>query len=258
MLFLAPVVFNYKECVRMDSLEIIISFSITLLVTGLSISFITINSKIIRRSLKTLVFIIAMACCCLFVYSNMKQEPYIPDTNPIVYVTDTGSCYHNAGCYYLKSKNEIELYDAFMEDYYPCSYCEPLEYSKHEIFKIEESLLPDGPTIIELFVSIEYLISLILTAGTLCIINRTHFITRLKDQGHTLYVNVISHITTVFILFHAVGILVIFFYFASLNKWLTAIAVIFICIFIEALQSFFETIRKKRQQPNNVSNPDTK
>lgn len=40
-----------------------------------------------------------------------------------VYVTDTGSKYHKAGCSYLKSSNEISLSDAIAWGYEPCSRC---------------------------------------------------------------------------------------------------------------------------------------
>lgn len=40
-----------------------------------------------------------------------------------VYVTDTGSKYHKAGCSYLKSSNKITLSDAKNWGYTPCSRC---------------------------------------------------------------------------------------------------------------------------------------
>lgn len=44
----------------------------------------------------------------------------------IVYITDSGSKYHAAGCSYLKnSSTEIELDDAISEGYTPCSRCKP-------------------------------------------------------------------------------------------------------------------------------------
>jgi beta-lactamase superfamily II metal-dependent hydrolase len=47
-------------------------------------------------------------------------------SDPIVYITDTGECYHRAGCRYLsKSKIAIRLSKAKAEGYRPCSVCKP-------------------------------------------------------------------------------------------------------------------------------------
>ena len=51
-----------------------------------------------------------------------KQKEIKKETT--VYVTNTGSKYHKAGCYYLKqSSNEIELSKAKEKSYTPCSRC---------------------------------------------------------------------------------------------------------------------------------------
>lgn len=45
-------------------------------------------------------------------------------SNDTVYVTDTGSCYHQAGCSYLRSSSHaISLEEAIDEGYEPCSRC---------------------------------------------------------------------------------------------------------------------------------------
>jgi competence protein ComEC len=47
-------------------------------------------------------------------------------SDPIVYITATGECYHRAGCRYLsKSKIAIRLSKAKAEGYRPCSVCKP-------------------------------------------------------------------------------------------------------------------------------------
>jgi competence protein ComEC len=47
-------------------------------------------------------------------------------SDPIVYITATGECYHRAGCRYLsKSKIAIHLSKAKAEGYRPCSVCKP-------------------------------------------------------------------------------------------------------------------------------------
>ena len=43
----------------------------------------------------------------------------------IVYITNTGSKYHRAGCSYLKSKKAITKEQAISQGYSPCSRCNP-------------------------------------------------------------------------------------------------------------------------------------
>lgn len=52
-------------------------------------------------------------------------NPFSASYDPTVYVTDTGSKYHTAGCSYLKSKHEIRLSVAIDMGYTPCSRCSP-------------------------------------------------------------------------------------------------------------------------------------
>ena len=47
------------------------------------------------------------------------------DNSSIVYVTDSGTKYHKAGCGYLKSSNKISLSEAKAQGYTPCSRCFP-------------------------------------------------------------------------------------------------------------------------------------
>ena len=48
-----------------------------------------------------------------------------PSDSYTVYVTNTGSKYHRAGCSYLKSSNAISLSDAIARGCTPCSRCNP-------------------------------------------------------------------------------------------------------------------------------------
>lgn len=57
--------------------------------------------------------------------SLQTANPFSASYDPTVYVTDTGSKYHNAGCSYLKSKHEIRLSVAIDMGYTPCSRCSP-------------------------------------------------------------------------------------------------------------------------------------
>ena len=47
----------------------------------------------------------------------------------IVHVTNTGDCYHLAGCSYLRSDIEMPLEKAFIEGFRPCSRCKPPAYT---------------------------------------------------------------------------------------------------------------------------------
>lgn len=51
-----------------------------------------------------------------------EEEEYY---NQIVYVTYTGTCYHRAGCSYLKSSVKITLGAAIERGFAPCSKCNP-------------------------------------------------------------------------------------------------------------------------------------
>lgn len=58
-------------------------------------------------------------------YTTPTANPFSSSYDPTVYVTDTGSKYHSAGCSYLKSKHEIRLSTAISMGYSPCSRCDP-------------------------------------------------------------------------------------------------------------------------------------
>lgn len=78
--------------------------------------------------------------CSFYIYNigNAEQENFSPcpycfgETSntsdaktEIVYITDTGSKYHMAGCSYLKSKKAITKEQAISQGYSPCSRCNP-------------------------------------------------------------------------------------------------------------------------------------
>lgn len=60
-------------------------------------------------------------CYYCFGESNNLSD----DTTQIVYITNTGSKYHRAGCSYLKSKKAITKEQAVSQGYSPCSRCNP-------------------------------------------------------------------------------------------------------------------------------------
>lgn len=48
------------------------------------------------------------------------------ESSYIVYITDTGTKYHREDCKYLRySRIEIDIEDAKLQGYEPCSYCNP-------------------------------------------------------------------------------------------------------------------------------------
>ena len=60
-----------------------------------------------------------------FVIVEDCQGP-VNDDDAIVYITETGSKYHRAGCRYLrKSSHPMSLEEAIDSGYEPCSVCNP-------------------------------------------------------------------------------------------------------------------------------------
>ncbi len=55
-----------------------------------------------------------------------KTEEQEEDEN-LVYITDTGECYHRESCYHLKSKTEVTISRAKALGLRPCSKCNPPE-----------------------------------------------------------------------------------------------------------------------------------
>ncbi|XVG95576.1 hypothetical protein ACGCUQ_00610 [Eubacteriales bacterium KG127] len=62
-----------------------------------------------------------------------SEEPYIEEdyaenstyNGYVVYITNTGQCYHRYGCGYLKSCIEISVDEAINRGYRPCTRCNP-------------------------------------------------------------------------------------------------------------------------------------
>lgn len=57
--------------------------------------------------------------------SSYTPPDTTPTTSDVVYVTRTGSKYHKAGCFYLKSSYEMSRSEAIAAGYTPCSRCKP-------------------------------------------------------------------------------------------------------------------------------------
>ena len=81
------------------------------------------NSRLIMKNkliLASIVFLFFLAILLPFSASHADNG------EEIVYVTDTGDCYHAEGCSYLRSsKNQTTLLSAVKSGYTPCSKCHP-------------------------------------------------------------------------------------------------------------------------------------
>lgn len=65
---------------------------------------------------------------------------YADNGDTIVHVTNTGKCYHREGCRYLKSDNEVTLYEAVKDNKRPCEVCKPPIYDGPPIIsEVEDS-----------------------------------------------------------------------------------------------------------------------
>ncbi len=74
---------------------------------------------------RLLIMLSALSFCILADYSVVHAD----NGETIVHVTRTGTCYHTADCYHLRSDKEITLYEAVVEyGYNPCSDCNPPIY----------------------------------------------------------------------------------------------------------------------------------
>lgn len=66
----------------------------------------------------------ALLCALLLALAAPALARTVPD-GTVVYVTDTGECYHRKGCSYLKSSNRTTVERAEARGYRPCSRCDP-------------------------------------------------------------------------------------------------------------------------------------
>lgn len=75
-----------------------------------------------RRIYKTMIRTLLLLFTIFVLTSNFA---YADNGGTIVHVTNTGECYHRAGCSYLRSDNEITLREAVEKGYRACSRCNP-------------------------------------------------------------------------------------------------------------------------------------
>lgn len=126
---------------------ILLIYTIAITYCSIILPFIEIQSKLLRRILKTAIVALTVWLCVLHVQSKYKIEPYTPAYNPTVYVTDHGDRYHTKSCGYLwNSSNGISLYSATTHSYYPCAKCDPPIFSdeiKDAINTSLQSAIPD-------------------------------------------------------------------------------------------------------------------
>ena len=72
-----------------------------------------------KRVLKSVIF----AFIFLIVFTLLLNALFFRHEEGLVYVTDTGDCYHALSCHYLKSINAIGIDKAKAQGYSACSYC---------------------------------------------------------------------------------------------------------------------------------------
>ena len=81
--------------------------------------------------MKRIILTLTIVSCLFGLFGCNEAENYetkIEDTSRsvLVYVTNSGECYHESSCQYLsKSSIEMELEEAIEDGYRPCSRCDP-------------------------------------------------------------------------------------------------------------------------------------
>ena len=86
--------------------------------------------------------------CVVLVFWVLLGTAAAYNGNTIVYVTNSGSKYHQEWCSYLKSSNAISLENAINQGYTPCSRCNPpyLDLSTSSSGGTFVRIAPDVPT----------------------------------------------------------------------------------------------------------------
>lgn len=77
----------------------------------------------------------------LFLLISLQGTAVAYNGDVLVYVTNTGECYHRDGCPYLKSRIEMALENAVSSGYYGCSRCSPPELgidSEYDTYSYDE------------------------------------------------------------------------------------------------------------------------
>lgn len=225
----------------MTSSQIISLLSIVMFITGSGISFISITNNTYRRLLKVAISFAALMGFLVFIYQAMQPTPYIPAHNPIVYVTNYGECYHEDGCGYLRSKKEINLYDAFMEDYSQCSRCVPPVFTEQELERIEKSFELNGPNLIEFCISFEFIISLLLNIAVFIILEYLKIKNKLKANGHTQLSEMYIHTVILFGIFYSFCIVVILYHLLTIAPLPTIVSIV---LLISVAEIIIELIHK--------------
>lgn len=72
-----------------------------------------------KRVLKSIIF----ALVFLIVFTLLLNALFFRHQEGLVYITNTGDCYHSLSCHYLKSSNAIGIDRAKAQGYSACSYC---------------------------------------------------------------------------------------------------------------------------------------
>lgn len=77
-------------------------------------------------SIITIILFLILVGCSSNTTQDARAESLGLNKESIVYVTNSGECYHRSTCRYLsKSCIKIDFEEAIKEGYRPCSQCDP-------------------------------------------------------------------------------------------------------------------------------------
>ena len=212
----------------MDTLSIILLYSVAILFLCIILPLFGFRNTFLKWTLKLFLIICVSVICFRYIQDVSYVEPYVPDNNPTVYVTNTGDCYHEDGCRYLRSRNRTTLYDAYLDKYRSCSICDPPELSKLDKRRIDESLERNTPAVDEFLMSKEYICLGICVAVLLWLILHFKFDDKLCTLGY-------SYVTSV--LYHSMFLYGIFFLPAAISAFIIIYSLIGAILLLYAICS---------------------
>lgn len=178
----------------MEIYQVLSLLILTLAAISAILPLVRFSSKFLRRTVKILVVVFCLAKCLSFISETCAPQPWTPSYNPTVYTTDTGSCYHSAGCGSLwHSSHAKSLCEAILANYQRCHRCDPPKYSEEWKSRIISSRESTAPALDEFLFSYEYIVSGIIFA--LLIIGYYHFDLekKLKSGNHRYTAAVFDH-----------------------------------------------------------------
>lgn len=195
----------------MEIYQVLSLFILSLCALSAMLPFIRFSSGFLRSAVRILVVVVSLLACFSFISKSCAPQPWTPSYNPTVYTTDTGSCYHNAGCGSLWiSSHAKTLCEAILANYQRCLRCNPPKYSEEWKARILSSRESTAPALDEFLLSREYIVSSIFF--TLLIIGYHHFELRKKlhSGDHRYMAAVLDHASVLFGIFYTPAIISVF------------------------------------------------